>query len=441
MCGIWGVIKQGQHMGLGKADIAFLKSAAVAGQLRGMDGSGFIAGRKDGGVVGYKSMNHPNDMFYDKALEHVFGDQSHHNYRFLFGHNRAATKGVINTKNAHPFKRGDITMIHNGTLRSALPEGFDVDSDWLCHELSTKDNLKVLEDINGAYVLVWYNKKTKKLSIARNHERPLHFMEDGDSLYYTSEKLMLQWLWDRHVRWGQYSKMPEIYSVAPHKLCIFDMETQTWENLDVKKPQPLGAAKPAKVLSLTHSTKTTSGPALSHRLLDGCNKKPEIVFMHIATDIVEVGNQYVHRYVGICEDTGKDVVVQSPVPLDLEEGGTYRGDYFGKCHIMSNELYLPHMNVVADTVKVVSLPDDMDDSDLDDATAMVELYDGMQMSEEDFLKQAKQRCVSCRSQIDLQDASHSILAKDGGLHCPDCVDTMVTNSHFNIRSRNVHSIQ
>ena len=38
-------------------------------------------------------------------------------FKYMVGHNRAATMGGIDTETAHPFQEGAITLVHNGTLR------------------------------------------------------------------------------------------------------------------------------------------------------------------------------------------------------------------------------------------------------------------------------------------------------------------------------------
>ena len=97
-------------------------------------------------------------------------------YRFIIGHNRYATSGSKGAAGAHPFHQGDIVGVHNGTLRSYqhLHKGdFDVDSEYIFAALSERPYKEVLEEINGAFALIWYDMRDHKLRIARNSERPL----------------------------------------------------------------------------------------------------------------------------------------------------------------------------------------------------------------------------------------------------------------------------
>jgi predicted glutamine amidotransferase len=90
--------------------------------------------RSNGDVKIAKAAASPPELFYDTGFrEALNGNQS----RAFIGHNRLATRGVVNPFNAHPFQFGHITGAHNGTLetsckwklrRLGIGEKFDVDS-------------------------------------------------------------------------------------------------------------------------------------------------------------------------------------------------------------------------------------------------------------------------------------------------------------------------
>lgn len=117
----------------------------------------------------------------------------------MIGHNRWATKGGINDTNAHPFTHGHITMVHNGTLRnqSLLPEHtkFEVDSDNVAYALSVWGVEKTIQNLNGAFTLVWHDSKEQTVNIIRNSERPFHLARTTTGDWFgASEAAMLKWI-------------------------------------------------------------------------------------------------------------------------------------------------------------------------------------------------------------------------------------------------------
>lgn len=120
----------------------------------------------------------------------------------MIGHNRWATKGGINDTNAHPFTHGHITMVHNGTLRNQalLPEHakFEVDSDNVAYSLSTWGVDKTIQNLNGAFTLVWHDANDQTVNIIRNSERPFHLARTSAGDWFgASEAAMLKWILGR----------------------------------------------------------------------------------------------------------------------------------------------------------------------------------------------------------------------------------------------------
>lgn len=127
-------------------------------------------------------------------------------YPFIIGHNRLASIGGKGANSSHPFQHGNITLVHNGTIRNPyqLYKGygkFAVDSEALCYAISTEGAEDVLPKIEGSYAIIWHDKSTGKMYLARNSERPLHFAvaNKGKEIYITSEFEHLIWLTSRIV--------------------------------------------------------------------------------------------------------------------------------------------------------------------------------------------------------------------------------------------------
>jgi len=203
MCGIIGAYR--------KATLTFeerkmIRSMLVAGTVRGFDSTG-IAYPVDDGKAGFvkQAVMGPWFVFSKEVsdiLDHKTGNQ------WIIGHNRAATQGAVNGRNAHPFQRvsegREITMVHNGTLHGNTYGKFEVDSEWICDLLATVGLQETIDTIDGAYALVWHDSQDNSLNFIRNHERPLSIAFDPvtGAAAWASEAEMLTWMLIRHHKQG-----------------------------------------------------------------------------------------------------------------------------------------------------------------------------------------------------------------------------------------------
>lgn len=215
MCGIVGFI--------GKATLPtvnYFEWALRTDQIRGTHGTGVIIGTQDGGVFSDKAPFDANEYIQ------VGGDMPALGDLFAVGHNRHATVGNHTTPNTHPFEFGHIVGVHNGSLttyKSLCPAGteHEVDSAYIFDALSRTDDAKeVLEKIDGAFALVWYDAKKKRVFFARNSQRPLGMRKTAaGNIIFASELGMLQWLAGRSSQRvvGEDLELPvgELWSIDP----------------------------------------------------------------------------------------------------------------------------------------------------------------------------------------------------------------------------------
>lgn len=191
MCGIVGMAGRPTSVDHDK----MFKDMLHMDVVRGEDSTGVLAVKHNGERVLVKAAVLPSDLLHFKKAKKLFAG---HN-TLILGHNRAATVGSIDNQSAHPFQHGDITGVHNGTLNGWQRDlddsvDFDVDSDCLIHNLSVNNPKDVIEEIAGAWALVWYNSRNHTLSMVRNDKRPLWLAHDNKGLgnmYWASEKWML----------------------------------------------------------------------------------------------------------------------------------------------------------------------------------------------------------------------------------------------------------
>jgi predicted glutamine amidotransferase len=208
MCGIWGFVGDIPTTQVTKFK-SFMKQASITGIVRGEDGTGmFMVPKKEGETIIYAKEPLPGFHYI-----HTKGFQSIERQMYeacaVVGHNRATTIGDNSYANTHPFVMDNLIGVHNGTIRGYvnLPgitkqDDFDVDSQYLYKSLS--DNIETpettLKEVNGAYALVWYDLKKKKLFFTRNEDRPLYIAKviDENIWMFMSEPDHLLWLAGRN---------------------------------------------------------------------------------------------------------------------------------------------------------------------------------------------------------------------------------------------------
>ena len=169
----------------------------------------------------------PNDLLNRKDIKTAMKWQM----RMLMGHNRFATQGAVNKKNAHPFKRGDITLMHNGTLHGVgqLPvdKKFGTDSETIAYSIAQKGVDETWKNLNGAATLTYWDKGDESLNFVSNGKRPFHFAytEGQKSIVWASESWMLRGACKRR---DIKLHDDQVYFLPDHSLWTFK-----WEDNDL----------------------------------------------------------------------------------------------------------------------------------------------------------------------------------------------------------------
>lgn len=165
---------------------------------RGTDGTGYYT--PDTGVV-------KDD---DAALKFLVKKQIKEDNLFI-GHVRAATVGIKNKYNTHPFHVDDTIGVHNGTLDNPWPfcehfkvlhSSYQVDSHGLIAVIAKTRSFKCLEHAEGAAALVVTNTNKAdagKLFIYR-HDRPLFYGFLPEGMYVSSDEEALTLLHCKDVK-------------------------------------------------------------------------------------------------------------------------------------------------------------------------------------------------------------------------------------------------
>jgi glucosamine 6-phosphate synthetase-like amidotransferase/phosphosugar isomerase protein len=194
MCGLFGLVSNSV---IGDFEKEQFRKASYLSSVRGIDSTGYL---RIAGVIGKRPayanfIKCAKDPISFAKLPEVRKFVAPPNLFSLLGHTRSATKGSVNTTNAHPFqsKCGRFIMFHNGTLNNAHPE-YETDSEWLVNKIGEAqgDLEQVLPDVLGAYCLVIWDAQERNISIIRNSQRPLFYAQRGKwKFYYASEDWML----------------------------------------------------------------------------------------------------------------------------------------------------------------------------------------------------------------------------------------------------------
>lgn len=220
MCGIVGIIGRKQG-GLWGRDLDLMEHALVINTMRGRDSVGCFTAFRNKQAQAIKHGSNPFELFKTKEWE-VFRNAALQRGRFVIGHNRAATRGEVNTDNAHPFVEENIILVHNGTLwdtKGITDKEVKVDSNAIAHALVSSTPEEVFPKVNGAFACVWFNTTTQKLYAIRNKDRPLFILENTDNYFLSSEPFIMAMPATRQDR-----KIDNMIDIEPGTLYEWDME-------------------------------------------------------------------------------------------------------------------------------------------------------------------------------------------------------------------------
>ena len=180
MCGLVGIA----------GDLAFkdemtMKRLLLLDFWRGPDSTGLASIRNNGDVKLSKIAGNPLELFDMQRFKDALSGS---NSTAFIGHNRAATRGVVSTYNAHPYQFDHIVGAHNGTLdyhavqdlEKAIGERFPVDSMAIFAGIAKLGLNETISMLQGAWALTWVDLKQNTLNFLRNKERPLFFAHDKD---------------------------------------------------------------------------------------------------------------------------------------------------------------------------------------------------------------------------------------------------------------------
>ena len=193
MCGLTAVLTATQSL----SPKTIFRQLLFVSQLRGKHSTGVCSINSAGKAYYYKRAVCATDFLQLAGYSNTIDETS----KFMLGHARHATIGGKTDNNAHPFAVGRICLFHNGTVRTSSDiagmrpawNSIETDSEKIAHCIAHHEDTKeVLESIDGAYALMWYDSDDHTVNFARNSERTLFIAKNvvGD-VFVSSEKEML----------------------------------------------------------------------------------------------------------------------------------------------------------------------------------------------------------------------------------------------------------
>lgn len=220
MCGIVSYMSQSTTVNKNHEDL--LKELLTVDTLRGFDSTGIMYEDKENIYVCKKPM--PGfDFVQLRDVKRII--QNAHKSRFIIGHNRAATVGGVSQATAHPFMFENVTGVHNGTLhgnyRNLVKSHQSVDSEYIFAALDEAKNAKsVIPQLQGSFMLCWYDIRDDKIHMIRNAQRPysLGVVKGNRTIFGASEAGMLDWLGERN-----NVQFEQIYELTPDQEYVFDL--------------------------------------------------------------------------------------------------------------------------------------------------------------------------------------------------------------------------
>ena len=199
MCGIVGVFGCNHAK---KVDI--FEQLLQIDVIRGYHSTGALKVTYDNKPYIVKELGPPCFLISSKKYREKI-DNKEAGLLFL-GHNRLATKGEVDRQNAHPFRSGNILLVHNGTLHNHLiltevgDPTFNTDSETLTFAINKYGIEETWKKVDGAATIVWWDTKDNTLNMLTNRQRPFHFwtVNGNDGVVFASEKWMINGICERN---------------------------------------------------------------------------------------------------------------------------------------------------------------------------------------------------------------------------------------------------
>lgn len=463
MCGI---ILAGTQSFLSTTEISLFESLLYMDVIRGAHGTGVIAGynfadRDQNYAIFGKSAGTSSD-FLASEIWKAIREQEYKGYSgtplkkapyFLVGHNRHATCGAKTSENAHPFKSGEVTLVHNGTLtdQSLLPSDrkYEVDSENICYSIATIGAAETIQKLNGAFTLIWHDDRDKTVNIIRNEKRPFHLAKTyGGTWYGASEEEMLMWILTRDDKYSFTRSSPRL---SEHFECeigvqyVFDVSGGKFSLKEqIKHELPtfqeksrysyLGYdyssyGKRNEVAKSKVSYSTTTLNESSNTVLEELGLKERVgskIWFESSCFDSYYNNKEKGKLVGYLESTTEYVEVHCHAAKldDYIQFANYQGEIVS-AYTLKGIVTIVVKDATTEPPEEKEIPriDPPKDTDDDEESNYVLMEDSELYSREDWGNSSQSICINCNTQIPFDEASEAT-SYNGGYICYGCADEL-----------------
>ena len=225
MCGIVGAASN--YLSIPEKRV--VEELLVASVVRGHDSTGAVALLGDTHAQPrVRSFKWPTDPFRfvtSQQWEELISPASKLPCKAIIAHNRLATVGEVSKENAHPFNFENVIGVHNGTIQHSWGSAkkFGTDSQALYEQINNIGIAAAVKAMgrsaSNPYALAFYSKPGRTLNLIRNSGRPLHVAYCTNTIYWASERQMLEWILARN-----QVKVDAIELLAEYKLYSWRLE-------------------------------------------------------------------------------------------------------------------------------------------------------------------------------------------------------------------------
>lgn len=399
--------------------------------IRGPHSTGVFSVKSNRASVLVKTLGTPWEFYENKKSDECFAGI----VKVLIGHNRWATKGAINRRNAHPFEFERVAGVHNGTLTTVhnLDDNnrFEVDSENIYHCINKNGAEDTLPKLRGAYALAWYDKVHHTVNLARNKERPLFLTmaQDNKTLIYASEPWIIEVAAARHG-----VKISQVVPLPVDTLYTFDVPQFATDEFAPPVETPFESHQPytatntnVSVFPRQEQKSTTSGrelrPSTTVAQSTGKIKRPyaeyskfigqDTQFYVDGRAVNSYGQEFIQCWA--CDDD--NIAIRVYTDAESELGKKLLGSVNFFTAIPKSFSSLDNGSLVIDLRSVKEVfPAEQDD----DEPLLFVGFEGEVLTPEEYDARAKCGCSWCSTKVTRKDADDLTWVSRGAFLCGDC---------------------